>query len=129
MGLSEVRSYRDLKVWQDAMNLAEGCYLLTRDFPKDEMYGMTSQMRRSAVSVAANIAEGYGRDSTGSYVNFLRTAQGSLKELETHLMLADRVKLAGSESMKPWLDLCDSAGRMLRSLIRNLQSHHDRQSK
>lgn len=89
-----VDSYRDLLVWQRNMALAEGCYHLTRDFPREEVYGMTSQVRRSAVSIPANIAEGYGRESRGEYVQFLRVAQGSLKELETHLLLAQRVGIA-----------------------------------
>jgi len=89
----EINSYRDLKVWQDAMVIAERAYRLTARFPKEEVYGMTSQIRRAAVSVAANIAEGHGRDHSGSFVQFLRIAQGSLKELETHLLLALRVDL------------------------------------
>jgi four helix bundle protein len=116
-----VNSYRDLRVWQEAMTLAEESYLVTRGYPKDEMYGMTSQIRRSATSVAANIAEGYGRDSTGSYVYFLRTAQGSLKELETHLLLSERVSLASAGAIRPMLERADGLGRMLRALIRNLQ--------
>jgi four helix bundle protein len=126
VGADGINSYRDLKVWQEAMTLAEECYVLTRSFPRDEMYGMTSQMRRSAVSIAANIAEGYGRDSTGSYVNFLRTAQGSLKELETHLLLSERVALVASRSVEPLLFRCDGLGRMLRSLIRSLQKNEVR---
>jgi four helix bundle protein len=117
-----IRSYRDLKVWQEAMDIAVACYRLTRAFPRDEMYGMISQIRRSSASVAANIAEGYGRDSTGAYINFLKTAQGSLKELETHLLLSERVDLAPRDAIQPIVARCDSAGRMLRSLIRNLQS-------
>ena len=116
-----VNSYRDLKVWQEAMTLAQECYLMTKSFPKDEMYGMTTQIRRSAVSVAANIAEGYGRDSTGSYVHFLQIAQGSLKELETHLMLSERVQLVVQDATKTMLERADGIGRMLRALIRNLQ--------
>ena len=73
------------------MVLAEDCYRVTKGFPRDEIYGMTSQMRRSAVSIAANIAEGYGRENRGSFVQFLRMAQGSLKELETHILLACRI--------------------------------------
>ncbi|WP_245518675.1 four helix bundle protein, partial [Mesorhizobium sp. M1C.F.Ca.ET.204.01.1.1] len=65
-----IESYRDLMVWQAAMVLAEDCYRVTKGFPKDEIYGMTSQMRRSAVSIAANIAEGYGRENRGSFVQF-----------------------------------------------------------
>jgi four helix bundle protein len=71
-----IRSYKDLEVWQFSMDLVEGCYKLTRDFPREEMYGLTSQIRRSSVSIAANIAEGYGRDQTGPYIQFLRISQG-----------------------------------------------------
>ena len=110
-----ISSYRDLKVWQIAMDLAAEVYEFTKRFPASEMYGMTSQMRRAAVSVAANIAEGYGRDSTGSYVSFLRVAQGSLKEVETHLMLSARVGLSAAGSEEPLLQRCDEAGKRLRS--------------
>lgn len=121
-----VNSYRDLKVWQDAMMLAEQCYDVTRSYPKEEIYGMVSQIRRSAVSVAANIAEGHGRESTGLFIQFLRTAQGSLKELETHLLLSQRVGRAETAAMQPCLNRCDGLGRMLRSLIRSLQARSER---
>jgi len=117
----DIRSYRDLRVWREAMDLAEGCYRLTRAFPKDELFGMTSQIRRASVGVAANIAEGYGRESTGAYVQFLRIAQGSLKELETHLLLAERVGLTTGEPVHAVLDTCISVGKMLRSLIRSVE--------
>jgi four helix bundle protein len=82
---------------------------------------MTSQIRRSAASVPANIAEGYGREYRAEYVQFLRIAQGSLKELETHLLLSIRVKLAPSDSVNLVLQQCESTGKMLRALIRSLQ--------
>ena len=72
--MSEIKSYRDLKVWLDAMTLVEGCYLHTKVFPRDEMYGLTAQVRRASVSAPANIAEGYGRDNTGSHIQFLKIA-------------------------------------------------------
>ncbi|MDB5568972.1 MAG: four helix bundle protein [Hyphomicrobiales bacterium] len=114
-------SYRDLRVWRDAMELAEEACSVTRVFLKEEMYGMTSQIRRSAASVAANIAEGHGRESTGSFVQFLRHAQGSLKELETRLLLSERVRLMPVGGSMPMMQKCDALGRMLRSLIRSLQ--------
>jgi len=117
----KVESYRDLKVWQRAMALAEACYLETRDFPREEMFGLTSQIRRAATSIAANIAEGYGREQTGTYVQFLRISQGSLKELETHLLIAQRVKLVPGKELEPLLEMCQELGKMLRSLIRSLQ--------
>src|SRR5580698_5068593 len=103
------------------MAIARACYVLTRRFPKDEMYGMTSQIRRAATSLAANIAEGHGRENTGSFIQFLRIAQGSLKELETHLLLAEQVQIAKSSGAGPILMQCESLGKMLRSLIRSLQ--------
>lgn len=81
--MSPIKSYRDLTVWQHAMDLAESLYRVTSPFPKEEMFGLTSQIRRAAVSVAANIAEGHGRERTQSFIQFLRQSQGSLKELET----------------------------------------------
>lgn len=102
-----IESYRDLKVWQSAMLLAEDCYRITKGFPREEIYGMTSQMRRSAVSIAANIAEGYGRENRGSFVQFLRMAQGSLKELETHILLACRVGLLRNDNEIELLLRCE----------------------
>jgi four helix bundle protein len=122
MSNSEIQSYRDLRVWIEGMNLAEVCYQVTRTFPKEEMYGMVSQIRRSAASIPANIAEGYGREYRAEYIQFLRTAQGSLKELETHLILSVRVKLTTNQEIDPILLKCEALGRMLRSLIRSLQS-------
>ncbi|WP_428527667.1 four helix bundle protein [Pseudorhodoplanes sp.] len=103
------------------MTLAEQTYCLTSRFPKDEVYGMTSQIRRSAVSIAANIAEGHGRENSGSFIQFLRIAQGSVKELETHLLLSERVGLAKSDDVAPLRQRCDELGRMMRSLIRSIQ--------
>ena len=117
----EIRSYRDLRVWQEGMSIAESCYRLTQVFPKSELFGMTSQIRRAAASVPANIAEGHGRETTGEFVQFLRVAQGSLKELETHLMLATRVGLLAQEKGDALLVKTDELGRMLHSLIRTLQ--------
>lgn len=112
---NEIQSYRDLNVWREGMTLAENCYRVTKHFPREELFGMTSQIRRAAASVPANIAEGYGREAAGSYVQHLRIAQGSLKELETHLILAERVGLLDAAGMQSLLATSDEVGRMLRA--------------
>lgn len=129
MNEDQFLSYRDLKVWQEAMNLAVACYELTRTFPKEEMYGMTSQIRRASASIAANIAEGHGRETTASFTHFLKTAQGSLKEVETHLTLATRVTLASPDNVAALIAQCDGIGRMLRALMRSLQKRIEREGK
>jgi four helix bundle protein len=115
-----VTSHRDLKTWQAGMALAAEVYRLSRDWPRDELYGLTSQARRAAVSIPANIAEGYGRESRGSYTQFLKLARGSLRELETHLPLAGNVGVAASGTCISALQLADELGRMLHSQIRRL---------
>src|SRR5438128_11380212 len=115
-----IRSYKDLDVWQKSMALAEDCYRATSEFPRDEIYGMTSQIRRAAVSIPANIAEGYGRDQTGSFIQFLRIAQGSAREVETHLILSGRIRLLRDDVRDRLLDECESISKMLRSMIRAL---------
>src|SRR5262245_973292 len=104
------------------MALTESCYLLTRKFPKDELFGLNSQIRRAATSIAANIAEGHGREHTGSFIQGLRIAQGSLKELETHLLISSRVGLVPEIDISAQLKACSDIGKMLRSLIRTLQA-------
>ena len=115
-----IESYRDLRVWQQAMDLAEACYRLTVAFPREELFGMTAQIRKASGSIPANIAEGYGRDSRGSYGQFLRIAPGSLKK--THLFLSQWLGLAPEAAAAGLLATCDSTGRMLRSLIRSIES-------
>jgi four helix bundle protein len=119
---SRIRSYKDLDVWQKAMTLAEDCYRATAEFPREEVYGMTSQIRRAAVSIPANIAEGYGRDQSGSFVQFLRIAQGSARELETHLILSGRIRLLRDDVQDRLLDECERISKMLRSMIRTLDA-------
>ncbi|MBZ9770772.1 MULTISPECIES: four helix bundle protein [unclassified Mesorhizobium] len=113
-------SYKDLVVWQQAMDLAVSVYSATRSWPKDELYGLTSQVRRSATSVPSNIAEGYGREIRGSYQQFLRIAQGSLKELETQLLIAERTGIASQQTTATLLASTESVGKLLRLLIRKL---------
>jgi four helix bundle protein len=116
-----IESYRDLRVWQVAIELTVTCYNETKNFPPSETYGLTSQIRRSSTSIAANIAEGYGRDNTGSYIQFLRMAQGSLKELETHLIIATRIGYLDRSQEEVLLQKAEQIGKMLRALMRGVQ--------
>lgn len=121
-----VRTYRDLLVWQRAMDLVVSSYRLARRLPKDELYGLTSQIRRAATSVPANIAEGQGRRTTGQFLQFLSVANGSLLELETHVLAGERLGLLRPADLKETLRLSGEVGRMLAGLIRRLkerQSH------
>jgi len=108
------------------MTLVEECYRFSHDFPREEMFGLTSQIRRAAVWIPANIAEGYGRNSPGSCVSFLRNSQGSLKELETHLILAQRLRFGNFEMAERLLAQCETIGRMLVGLVRSLRSAEER---
>ncbi|ESY23932.1 MULTISPECIES: four helix bundle protein [unclassified Mesorhizobium] len=117
---AKINSYKDLIVWQQAMDLAVSTYSLTKTWPKEELYGLTSQIRRSATSIPANIAEGYGRDNRGSYQQFLRIAQGSLKEFETHLQIAQRIGVATHGQAEHLLLAAEAIGKMLRQLILKL---------
>ena len=103
------------------MDIAKGSYFLTKTFPKEEQYGLTSQIRRAAVSVPANIAEGSGRSTRKDYVNFLRIAQGSLRELETYLLLIPEIGLGQQETVEPLLKQVGSVARLLNRLIQALE--------
>jgi four helix bundle protein len=115
-----VQSYRQLEVWQFAMKLAERCYLATKAFPKEELFGLTSQIRRASASIPANIAEGQGREHTKEFLNHLSMARGSLMELETHLLLSQRVGLLEQADMEKLLALSDRISRMLTGLRKAL---------
>ena len=117
---TEITDFKDLIIWQKGMDIAEKCYFLTKLFPKDELYGMVQQIRRSAMSIPANIAEGYGRRYTGEYVRFLNIAQGSINELETHLLLARRVGLCEKKETKMIINLLREESRMIISLVKKL---------
>jgi four helix bundle protein len=115
-----VKSYRELVAWQKAMDLVEVVYRSTACFPKEEMYGLTSQVRRSAVSIPSNIAEGQGRTSTRDFLNFLSIAAGSLCEMETQLLLAQRLHYLAATAVAELLDRSAEVGRLLHGLRRAL---------
>jgi four helix bundle protein len=116
-----IRSYRDLEVWKKAMSLAVECYKATRSFPREEQFGMTSQIRRAAASIPANIAEGHGRLHTKEFMNYLSIAGGSIMELETHLMLSQRIGLLPEVRLDQLLVLADEVSRMLSGLRSSLK--------
>ena len=120
MDAGKIRSVRDLRVWQVGMDLTVASYRLTNCFPKHELYGITSQLRRASVSIPANIAEGFGRASAGDYQRFLRIAQGSLKELETLLEISLRLDYSSKISIARLEKTSDELGKMLRSLISSI---------
>lgn len=115
-----VRNYRELIVWQKAMDLVELIYQVTRQFPKEELYGLTSQIRRAAVSIPSNIAEGQARQSTAEFRNFLSIAQGSRAEVETQLMIAQRLGYLPQEKTEQILNLSEEIKRMIYSLTAKL---------
>jgi four helix bundle protein len=115
-----VESYRDLLVWQRGMALVEAVYRETRSFPRSEVYGLVSQMRRAAVSVPANVAEGHGRRHRKEYLHFLSTAHGSLMELETHVVIAERLGYLHPQARERLLSETEELGRMLNGLMRAL---------
>ena len=117
-----VKSYRELKVWQRSYELCKQVYRISRGFPSEERFGLASQMRRAAVSVPSNIAEGHDRNTTREYLRFLWTARGSIAELETQLMLSRDLEIASTVDVNTALRELDEIGRMLRGLIRSLST-------
>ncbi len=112
-----ISSYKDLLVWQRSMDLVEKVYRLTAVYPSSEQWGLVSQLRRSSVSVPSNIAEGYGRQSTGDYRHFLSIARGSLLEIETQLLLSQRLNFLDTAAAPPLLNQVDEINKMLTALI------------
>jgi len=117
-----VTSYRDLKVWQAAMKLAELAYRQTERFPQREAYGLRQQLEKAAVSVPSNIAEGHARDSTKEYLHHVSIALGSLAELETQTILASRLKYIEQAKSEELLAAADEVGKMLRGVQKSLKA-------
>lgn len=119
--MSEIKSYRDLIAWQKAFSLGLNVYRVSQRFPARERYGITSQLCRSAISVASNIAEGYGRGSSQDYIRFLRVARGSLYELDTQLLFSLRLGYLPPPEHAALQSETDECGRILAGLIRSLE--------
>ena len=118
--MAVVQSYRDLIVWQKAIVLVTDVYRCTQTFPRDELYGLTSQLRRAAVSVPSNIAEGQGRLSTGEFKQFLGHAKGSLHELQTQLVIGENLGYLQAAQKEKLLDASTEVDRMLSGLLSSL---------
>lgn len=118
--MSEIKTYRDLEVWQRAIELVKVIYSLCKKLPKEELYSLSDQMRRAAVSVPSNIAEGYGRSGSKDYPHFLSVALGSTYELETQLILGEELGFFEINENAEALELCGRIGMMLNKLIKRL---------
>jgi four helix bundle protein len=116
-----IRSYRDLVAWQKAIALAKAVYIACESFPKNETYGLSSQVKRSVVSVAANLAEGHSRETTRDFLRFINIAYGSLSETETHLILANELGMISMQSLEDMLEQSAEIGRILNGLSRSLK--------
>ena len=117
-----MESFRELIVWQKSIELAERIYHSTNHFPATEQFGLTSQIRRCVISIPANIAEGYGRQSLVDYIRFLKISRGSLYELQSHLELSNRLAFLNLRDFQEIIETSNEIGRMLNSLIKKLES-------
>jgi four helix bundle protein len=119
--MNKLKSYKDLLVWQRAVDISVEVYAISASFPKEEVFGLTNQIRRASNSISLNIAEGYSRNSAKAYLNFLNIAQGSLFELESGIILAERLQFAESESLIKLFNLITEESKMLRSLMNKIE--------
>lgn len=120
--MGDIKSFEDLAVWQRAMELAEAVYRHSVDFPREETWGLRQQIRRAVTSVPSNIAEGQGRGTTKEFLHFLRIARGSLNEMVTQMLLAQRFGFIDGGHSESIRELSNEVGRMLGALIRSLES-------
>ena len=117
-----IKSHKDLLVWQKSLDLVENVYLLTEKFPQRELYGLSAQMRRAAVSISSNIAEGRSRGTRKDFTHFLHMAFGSASELETQLLIAKRLSLASDKECEASLSIVLEVSKMLRAMISKLEA-------
>ena len=118
--MASIRSYSDLVAWRKAMDLVVAVYKATDKLPSNEQYGLTNQIRRAVVSIPSNIAEGQGRSSVNEFARFLSISRGSLYELETQLLIAERLAYLSEGESAGLLRLTDEVGRLLRGLSRSV---------
>jgi four helix bundle protein len=119
--MNSIKSYKDLLIWQKGIELTDDIYSLVKTFPNDEIYSLTSQIKRSTISIPSNIAEGFGRNSTKSYLNFLKISRGSLFELETQLIIAKNQNfIQNIELFDKIMKMITEEGKMINSYINKL---------
>jgi four helix bundle protein len=116
-----IRNYRDLLAWQRAMDFVESVYRITREWPREESFGLTYQIRRAVVSVVSNVAEGQGRNNDKEFLRFLNIAHGSLREAETQLLIAQRLGYSAESTIMTALDQAAEVGRLMQGLMRSIQ--------
>lgn len=119
--MGEISSYKDLLIWKKGIDIVKFTYQLCKSFPKDEVYGLQSQIKRSAVSIPSNIAEGYGRSYTQSYIQFLRISRGSLLELETQIIIAKELNFVTDADYKIMSGLITEESKMINAFLRSIE--------
>jgi four helix bundle protein len=123
MERKKIESYKDLVVWQKGIELVNELYSVTKGFPKEEMFGLTNQIRRATISVPSNIAEGWGRNSTKNYIQFIRISVGSLYEIETQLVIANNQNYITNQIKSALSEKIDELGKMLNTLLKRLDNY------
>ena len=120
-----MKSHKDLDVWKEAIELARTVYLVTQDYPKEEMFGLVSQMRRATVSIASNIAEGAARQGNKEFLQFLYIAIGSASELDTQIEISKTASMGGKEKLSEVQESVNRVARMIQGLIRSIKQKQD----
>jgi four helix bundle protein len=120
--MSTIASYKDLLVWQKGIEIVKEIYLLCTDLPKEEVFGLQSQMKRAAISIPSNIAEGYGRNYTQNYIQFLKIARGSLLELETQIIISKELELINEDQYYKITSLITEENKMLNAFIKSISN-------
>ena len=119
--MTQIQSYKDLLIWQKGIALIKSIYLLCDELPMEKIYGLQSQMKRAAISIPSNIAEGYGRNYSQNYIQFLRMARGSLLELETQLIISKELKMIGVQVYEKVQGLITEENKMLNAFIKAIR--------
>lgn len=118
--MSEIKTYKDLLIWQKGIEIVKEVYFLCKEIPNDEIFGLQSQIKRSSISIPSNIAEGWGRNYTKNYLQFLKYSRGSLLELETQIIIAKELNFISTESFNKIQDLITEESKMLNAFIKSI---------